>query len=168
MLGMVCTYSLGHTDTGIADGEGLVDLIGDDVDAEVLASIELAGVGQGLVPDLVERIGSVGDELTEENLLVGVDGVDDEREQLRDLSLELEGLRHDGGIGYQRKRESELRVSHCPGQAKAGASGQDGSSRQVRRTLNGQWKGPRGTSFRSNLLLDGEIVGGGEYEEEFV
>ena len=38
-------------------------------------------------------IGRVGDELAEEDLLVGVEGVDDERKQLVDLGLEGEGLR---------------------------------------------------------------------------
>jgi hypothetical protein len=37
-------------------------------------------------------IRGVGDELTKEDLLVGVEGVDDEREQLVDLGLEGEGL----------------------------------------------------------------------------
>lgn len=97
----VKTYSLGHTDTGIPDGQGLVGLVGDDVDAEVLARVKLARVRKGLVSDLVESIGGVGDDLSEENLLVGVDGVDDEREKLRDLSLELESLSH--RVGYQRK-----------------------------------------------------------------
>lgn len=93
----VKTYSLGHTDTGITDGEGLVLLIGDDVDAEILVGVELGGVGQGLIANLVQSIGGVGDQLTQEDLLVGVDSVNDQREQLRDLSLELEGLGHDGG-----------------------------------------------------------------------
>jgi hypothetical protein len=97
----VKTYSLGHTETGIPDGQGLVGLVGDDVDAEVLARVKLARVRKGLVSDLVESIGGVGDDLSEENLLVGVDGVDDEREKLRDLSLELESLSH--RVGYQRK-----------------------------------------------------------------
>ena len=39
------------------------------------------------------HIGAVGDELPEEDLLVGVEGVDDEGEQLVDLSLKGEGLR---------------------------------------------------------------------------
>ena len=39
------------------------------------------------------HIGGVGDELPEEDLLVGVEGVDDEREQLVDLRLEGERLR---------------------------------------------------------------------------
>jgi hypothetical protein len=37
-------------------------------------------------------IRGVGDELAKEDLLVGVEGVDDEREQLVDLGLEGEGL----------------------------------------------------------------------------
>jgi len=94
---MVITYSLGHTDTGITDSEGLVLLIGDDVDAKILVGVELGGVGQGLIANLVQSIGGVGDQLTQEDLLVGVDSVNDQREQLRDLSLELEGLGHDGG-----------------------------------------------------------------------
>ena len=97
------TYSLGHTDTGITDGEGLGLSVGDQVDAEILARVELGGVGQGLIADLVQSIGGVGDQLTQENLLVGVDSVDDEGEELRDLSLELESLgRHGGG----RRRET--------------------------------------------------------------
>ena len=39
------------------------------------------------------HIGGVGDELPEEDLLVGVEGVDDEGEKLVDLGLEREGLR---------------------------------------------------------------------------
>ncbi|KAK1237457.1 hypothetical protein MKX08_003082 [Trichoderma sp. CBMAI-0020] len=98
--------------TGTGNGTQVVDkvlamnglglLVGDDVDAQVLARVELAGVGQRLVADLVQGIGGVGDKFSQEDLLVGVDGVDDEGEKLRDLSLELEGLRHDCG-GYQRK-----------------------------------------------------------------
>jgi hypothetical protein len=95
------TYSLGHTNTGITDGEGLVLQVGDDVDAEVLARVELGGVREGLITDLVQSIGSVGDQLTQENLLVRVDGVNDQRQQLRNLSLELEGLRHCGGVGRE-------------------------------------------------------------------
>ena len=91
------TYSLGHTNTGITDGQGLGLLVGNDVDTEILARVELGGVRQGLIADLVQSIGGVGDQFTEENLLVGVDSVDDQRQELRDLSLELKGFgRHDG------------------------------------------------------------------------
>lgn len=95
------TYSLGHTNTGITDGKSLVDLVGNDVNSEVLARVKLARVRKGLVSDLVESIGGVGDKLSEEDLLVGVDGVDDKGEKLRDLSLELESFSH--GVGYQRE-----------------------------------------------------------------
>ena len=37
-------------------------------------------------------VGSVADEFTKEDLLVGVEGVDDEAEELVDLRLESEGL----------------------------------------------------------------------------
>lgn len=91
------TYSLGHTNTGITDGQGLGLLVRDDVNAQVLARLELAGIGQGLVADLVQSIGGIGNKFSQEDLLVGVDGVDDEGEKLRDLSLELESLSHDDG-----------------------------------------------------------------------
>jgi hypothetical protein len=97
----IVTYSLSHPNTGIADGEGLVLLVGDDVDTEVLARLELTRVGKSLISDLVESIGTVGNEFSQEDLLVGVDCVDDQGEKLRDLSLELEGFaRHDCGFDW--------------------------------------------------------------------
>jgi hypothetical protein len=106
------TYSLGHTDTSIADGKSLGLLVGDDVDAQVLARVKLAGVGKSLIADLVKSIRRVGDEFSEEDLLVGVDSVDDQREQLRDLSLELECLGGhvdgcDGGIDLKTNTEMQ-------------------------------------------------------------
>ena len=92
------TYCFGHAETAILDRQGLVLLVGDDVNAEVLARVELAGVRQSLIPDLVEGIRGIGDEFSQENFFIGVDSVDDERQELRDLSLELERLgRHSGG-----------------------------------------------------------------------
>ena len=38
------------------------------------------------------HIGGVGDELSKEDLFVGVEGVDDQRHKLSDLSLEGKGL----------------------------------------------------------------------------
>ena len=66
---------LGHTDTRINDSEDLVLLVGDDFDNEVLARVKDRGVGEGRVADLVEGIGGVGDDFTEEDLFVGVEGV---------------------------------------------------------------------------------------------
>lgn len=86
------TYGFRHTNTSIPDGEGLVLLVWDKVDTKVLASIELTRVGESLISDLVESIGTVGYQFSQEDFLIGVDCVDDEGEQLRDLSLELEGF----------------------------------------------------------------------------
>merc|ERR1719506_1165031 len=83
---------LGHTDTGVGKGEGVVRFVASDVDEEVLLGLEELRVGKALVTDLVESIGGVGDELTKEDLLVGVERVDDQRHQLVDLSLEGERL----------------------------------------------------------------------------
>ena len=93
------TYGLGHTNTGIADGEGLVLLVWDNIDTEILAGLEFTRVGEGLISDLVEGIGTVGHKFSQEDLLVGVNCVDDQGEKLRDLSLELESFTsHDEGL----------------------------------------------------------------------
>ena len=57
----------------------------DDVDVELWVGLQHRLVGERLEADLVERIGGVGDELPQEDLLVGVERVDDERQQLIDL-----------------------------------------------------------------------------------
>ena len=66
---------LGHADTGITDRQGLVLLVGDDADDKVLAGVEDGGVGERGIANLVERVGRVRDQFTEEDLLVGVEGV---------------------------------------------------------------------------------------------
>lgn len=72
---VVNKVGLGHTHTGITDGENLVLLVGSDADVEILARLEDGGVGEGRIADFVEGIGAVGDELTKEDLLVAVEGV---------------------------------------------------------------------------------------------
>jgi len=64
---------LGHTDAGVDEGESVVALVTRDVDEEVLLGLEELRVGEALVADLVERVTRVGDELTEEDLLVRVE-----------------------------------------------------------------------------------------------
>merc|ERR1711868_266927 len=51
--------SLGHTDTGVEDSEGLGINVRDDLDVKFLLGLELAGIGEGLIPDLVQGIGGV-------------------------------------------------------------------------------------------------------------
>mmetsp|Transcript_17764 Transcript_17764/g.57462 ORF Transcript_17764/g.57462 Transcript_17764/m.57462 type:complete len:716 (-) Transcript_17764:251-2398(-) len=90
---IVDEISLGHADAGVLDGQGVVGLVGHNVDEQLGLGIELALVGQALEADLVERIGGVRDELAEEDLLVGVEGVDNQRQELVNLRLESERLR---------------------------------------------------------------------------
>ena len=89
---VVDQIGLGHTDSRVLDGEGLGLFVLDDFDAQVLSGVQFRRVGQGLVADLVQGIGGVGDQLTEENLFVGVECVDDEAHELCDLGLEGKGL----------------------------------------------------------------------------
>ncbi|CAH2051207.1 unnamed protein product [Thlaspi arvense] len=44
--------SLGHPDTTVDDGQGVVTLVGDDMNEKLWLTIELALVGQGLEPNL--------------------------------------------------------------------------------------------------------------------
>jgi len=55
------------------------------VNVELRVGLQHRLVGEGLEADLVERIRGVGDELPQEDLLVGVERVDDEGQQLVDL-----------------------------------------------------------------------------------
>ena len=68
------------------------DLVWDNLDLEIRGGVEERRVGEGLVADLVEGIGGAGDELAEEDVLVGVEGVDDQRQELVDVRREGEGL----------------------------------------------------------------------------
>jgi hypothetical protein len=101
------TYSLGHTNTGVKDCESLGFLVGNNVDPEILARVELAWIREGLIADLVKSIRCIRNQLPQEDLLVGVDCVDNKRKELRDLSLELESLAlHDCGCEILRSVEA--------------------------------------------------------------
>ena len=54
--------------------------------------LEQRVVGQRLEAQLVARIRRVGDQLAQEDLLVGVQGVDHQIEELLDFGLEAEGF----------------------------------------------------------------------------
>jgi len=53
-------------------------LVRDGADLELGLGVEDGSVAEGEEPYLVERIGGVGNELAEEDFLVGLKGVDDE------------------------------------------------------------------------------------------
>jgi hypothetical protein len=81
---------LGHTDTGILNGKGVVGLVRDNSDSEFGLRLELLGLGDTLVSDLIKSIGGVRDEFSKEDLLVGVESVNDEGHQLLDIGAESE------------------------------------------------------------------------------
>jgi hypothetical protein len=72
---VVNQVGLGHTNTSITDRESLVLLVRGDTDEKLLACVEDRGIGQRRVSDFIEGIGGVGDEFSQEDLLVGVEGV---------------------------------------------------------------------------------------------
>ena len=67
--------SLGHTDTGVSDTEEFVFLVGTDTDVKLLLGVENGGFGQGRVTDFVESIRTVRNQLSQKDLLIGVEGV---------------------------------------------------------------------------------------------
>merc|ERR1719324_1851569 len=83
---------LGHSDSGVLNGKGVVGLVRDEADLHGLLRVKGSIVGEGLVPDLVKGIRGVGDELTKEDFLVTVKGVDNQREELVDISREGESF----------------------------------------------------------------------------
>jgi len=89
---VVDEVGLSHADARVNDGDGLALLVGDDLDEELLLGVELGGIGEALISDLVQGIGAVGNQLAEEDFFVGVEGVDDEGHQLGNLCLEGEGF----------------------------------------------------------------------------
>eukprot|EP01002_Notosolenus_urceolatus_P000011 NODE_1002_length_1625_cov_1658.740482_g827_i0.p2 GENE.NODE_1002_length_1625_cov_1658.740482_g827_i0~~NODE_1002_length_1625_cov_1658.740482_g827_i0.p2 ORF type:complete len:498 (-),score=145.06 NODE_1002_length_1625_cov_1658.740482_g827_i0:131-1471(-) len=84
---------LGHSNAGIEDGQGTLVLVRHDLNAELWLLPKGLLVLDGLKANLIQSVRRVGDQLTQEDFLVGVEGVDNQRHQLIDLGLEGEGLR---------------------------------------------------------------------------
>ena len=85
---------LGHADTAVADRQGALLLVeaNQDLGLLVVALAEHGLVLQRHEADLVQGIGPVRDQLAEEDVLLLVQGVDDDVHQPGDLGLELELL----------------------------------------------------------------------------
>jgi len=81
-----------HAHAVVADGDGARVLVVGDLDLQVAVALEQGIVGQGLEAQLVRRIRGIGDQLSEEDFLVAVQGVDHQVQQLPDLGLELQGF----------------------------------------------------------------------------
>ena len=53
---VVDKVSLGHTDSGVSDSQGIVILVGHDLNFELFAAVQLGWVGQTLVTNFVESL----------------------------------------------------------------------------------------------------------------
>ena len=84
---IVDEISLGHTDTGVRDVQHVVVLVSLDLDAELLRGVQHRFVGEGEQADLVQGVGGVGDQFSQEDLLVAIQRVDDQLHHAVDLSL---------------------------------------------------------------------------------
>jgi hypothetical protein len=96
---------LAHTNTSVLKGESVSSFIGDDVDFEGRLVLGDIRVGKRFVSDFVKSVGGIGDKFSEEDLFVGVEGVDDESHKLLDVSIESEmffllTLSHDVLYGF--------------------------------------------------------------------
>ena len=83
-----------HADAVVGDGERAGVLVRRDGDGKVCLVNLGGGVRQALEVELVDGIGRVGDQLAQEDLPVGVDGVDHEVQELLALCLELAHVTH--------------------------------------------------------------------------
>ena len=76
-----------HADAVVAEGAGL--LIGADGDGKILPLHAHLLIRQGAVAQLVDGVGGVGQDLPQEDLLMGVDGVDHQLQQTLGLRLKF-------------------------------------------------------------------------------
>ena len=86
-----------HADAVVLNRERLGLVVGGEADLELGLVVKNVLLGDLGVAEFFEGVGGVGHQLTDEDFLLRVEGVDDDIEQLLDLGLELEFLRCVGG-----------------------------------------------------------------------
>jgi hypothetical protein len=72
--------------------KGIVGSIRDDLNFEARFILDDFWISQRFISDLVKSIGSIGDQFSQENFLVGVEGVDDQTHELLNISIESKVL----------------------------------------------------------------------------
>jgi len=80
---------VGHADAVVLHRDGPLLPVRGDPDPELGVLAQDAGIGLGAEPDLVDGVRGIRDELSEEDLGVRVQGVDDELQDLLYFRLEL-------------------------------------------------------------------------------
>ena len=109
---MVFQLTLVHADAVIADGQRAIFLIRRQDDAEIIPVQAHLIICQSQIAQLVDGVGGVGNDLPQEDLLVGIDGVDHQIQQPLGLRLEL-FLSHDMTPFIGRGRRTAPPLSHC-------------------------------------------------------
>ncbi len=89
---MVNGFLRAHADAVVGDGERLGVLVKSDFDLQFRIALVQAAVVDGFKTQLVAGVRCVGDQLAQENFLVGVQGVGDEMQQLCNFGLKGKGL----------------------------------------------------------------------------
>ena len=75
---MVNQIGLGHSNPTVFNRERAVGGIRNELDVQLWIGFQYRTVRQRLVPNLVQGIGCIGNQFTKENVLVGIERVDDE------------------------------------------------------------------------------------------
>ena len=83
----------GHADAVVGEGQRLGVGIDRDLDRERSAVLDQFRLGDRLVAQFLAGVGGVGDELADENLAVGIDRMDHQMQQARNVGLEALGAR---------------------------------------------------------------------------
>mmetsp|Transcript_10077 Transcript_10077/g.61253 ORF Transcript_10077/g.61253 Transcript_10077/m.61253 type:complete len:236 (-) Transcript_10077:28-735(-) len=85
---------LGHTNAGVSDRQHVLFLVQRDFDFELglIPFSQHPRIGQGKEPDFVQCIGCIGDEFSQEDILLAVEGMDDDVHEPRHFGLEGELL----------------------------------------------------------------------------
>ena len=72
---VVDQIGLGHTNTSVSEGKDLVLLVRNDADIELLLVFKRSRVCERRVADFVKSIRAIGDQLPQEDFLVGVKSI---------------------------------------------------------------------------------------------
>ena len=81
----------GHADAVVGEGQRLGVRIDRYLDRERRAVLDQLRLGDRLVSQFLAGVGGVGDELADENLAVGIDRMDHQMQQARNVGLEALG-----------------------------------------------------------------------------
>ncbi len=96
---IVDEFVLAHANAAVGDGQRLGRLVGGDDDIEQRRLFQKGGRGNGLIAQLVQRIGCIGNQFAQENIPVGINRMHHEVQELGHFRLECVGFR----LGFFRR-----------------------------------------------------------------